>query len=102
MPKKPYNISDIKEKVAPVCRESGITKLLLFGSYVTDCATDESDIDFVVYDDSGALRGSQFYAFVGDLRALFYPISVDVVESIEQIDWLESAILEEGVFVYES
>jgi hypothetical protein len=99
-----YTLSQIQEKVTPVCREWGVTKLLLFGSYARGEATEESDIDLVVYDARNSLSGSGFYALVGDLRDLFRTNQVEVVgdSEITRIPWLATTIANEGVALYES
>ncbi|MCL2045286.1 MAG: nucleotidyltransferase domain-containing protein [Oscillospiraceae bacterium] len=98
-----YSISQIKEIIEPVCKEWGIEKMLLFGSYAKGEATDESDIDLIVYDTNNNLSGSRFYALVGDLRDLFNPVPVEVLESCdkERISWLSVAVEKEGIVVYE-
>ena len=42
-------ISELIEKVTEICKENGVRRLELFGSFATGTATDTSDIDFVVY-----------------------------------------------------
>ena len=99
-----YTLSQIQEKIVPICREWGIAKLLLFGSYARGEATENSDIDFVVYDTENKLAGSGFYALVGDLRNIFNTNKVEVVDSseIESIPWIAFNIKNEGVALYES
>ena len=99
-----YNVDQIKEKVAPICRQWQIGKLLLFGSYAKEEATDKSDIDFIVYDTNNSLSGAKFYALVGDLRDTFMPIQVEVIEDVEKecIPWIDDLIVSEGVTVYDS
>jgi len=99
-----YSISNIKEKVAPICSEWGIEKLLLFGSYAKGEATEESDIDLIVYDANNNLSGSKFYALVGDLRNVFVPVQVEVLEICEKerITWLTAIEEKEGVVLYEA
>ena len=99
-----YSISQIKEKVAPICSEWGIEKMLLFGSYANGEATDGSDIDLIVYDANNNLAGSKFYALVGDLRNVFVPVQVEVLESSdrERIAWLAATEEKEGIVIYES
>ena len=41
-------IRNIQDKIAPVCRQYGIDKVFLFGSYVRGEATEQSDIDLRV------------------------------------------------------
>ena len=98
-----YSIPQIKEKVDPICAEWGIGKLLLFGSYAKGEATENSDMDFIVFDTNQTLTGSRFYALVGDLRNAFNPTNVEVIEDTEYINipWMSDTILREGVTVYE-
>lgn len=44
------SIDDVIAKVTDVCKQCGVTKLVLIGSFATGTATPTSDIDFVVYD----------------------------------------------------
>ena len=99
-----YDITQIKEKVAPICEQWQIGKLLLFGSYAKGVATDKSDIDFIVFDTNKSLSGSKFYALVGDLRDTFMPVQVEVLEDVEKeyVPWIDDLIINEGVTVYDS
>ncbi len=42
-------ISELIERVAAICKENGVKRLDLFGSFATGTAAPTSDIDFVVY-----------------------------------------------------
>lgn len=42
-------ISELTDKVAKICKENGVKRLDIFGSFATETATPTSDIDFVVY-----------------------------------------------------
>ncbi len=42
-------IPELIDRVEKICKENGVKKLYLFGSFATGTATPESDIDFVVY-----------------------------------------------------
>lgn len=42
-------IEELIEKVTEICRNNGVRRLDLFGSFATGTATPTSDIDFVVY-----------------------------------------------------
>ena len=99
-----YSINNIREKVAPVCEQWQIGKLLLFGSYAKGEATENSDLDFIVFDTNKSLLGSKFYALVGELRDVFNPINVEVLEDAEQnnIPWINDILASEGVVIYES
>ena len=99
-----YDIIQIKEKVAPICEQWQIGRLLLFGSYAKGEATEKSDIDFIVFDTNKSLSGTKFYALVGDLRDTFMPVQVEVLEEVEKenVPWIDELILNEGVTVYDS
>lgn len=43
------SIDDVITNVANVCKQCGVEKLVLIGSFATGTATPTSDIDFVVY-----------------------------------------------------
>lgn len=43
------SVDEIISKVSDICKQNGVTKLELFGSFATGTATPMSDIDFVVY-----------------------------------------------------
>ena len=45
---KQLSISEIKKRVIPILKESGITKSAVFGSYVRGEANEDSDIDLLV------------------------------------------------------
>lgn len=43
-------ISELIARVTKICKENGVKKLYLFGSFATGTATPESDIDIFDYD----------------------------------------------------
>jgi predicted nucleotidyltransferase len=98
-----YDLVKIKDTVNPICIEWGIDKLLLFGSYARDEATDNSDLDFIVFDLNNNLSGTKFYALVEDLRNAFSLVNVEVVEVSEKnnMPWINNVIVNEGITVYE-
>ena len=42
-------VQELIDRVTEICKKNGVVRLDLFGSFVTDTATDRSDIDFIVY-----------------------------------------------------
>ena len=46
-----YTIEEIKSKLYPIFEEAGVIKAFLFGSYAKGEATEDSDVDLVVYVD---------------------------------------------------
>ncbi|MCL1936132.1 MAG: nucleotidyltransferase domain-containing protein [Defluviitaleaceae bacterium] len=49
-------IEEIKEKIIPIAKEYGITKVALFGSFARGKATENSDIDILI-NESEKIRG---------------------------------------------
>lgn len=94
-----YTIDDIRNKTAPIAKEFGISRMSLFGSYARGEATDDSDVD--LYVDRGRLSNLlQYFAFVDELENVLH-CHVDVVTTgIEDKQFL-SAIMQEGVLLYE-
>ena len=94
-----YTIDDIRNKTVPIAKEFGITRMSLFGSYARGEATDDSDVD--LYIDRGKLSNLlQYFAFVDELENVLH-CHVDVVTTgIEDKQFL-SAIMQEGVLLYE-
>lgn len=94
-----YTIDDIRNKTAPIAKEFGISRMSLFGSYARGEATDDSDVD--LYIDRGKLSNLlQYFAFVDELENVLH-CHVDVVTTgIEDKEFL-SAIMQDGVLLYE-
>ena len=94
-----YTIDDIRNKTVPIAKEFGISRMSLFGSYARGEATDDSDVD--LYIDRGKLSNLlQYFAFVDELENALH-CHVDVVTTgIEDKQFL-SAIMQEGVLLYE-
>lgn len=94
-----YTIEEIKDKTIPIAKAYGISRMSLFGSYARGEAKDSSDVDF--YIDRGKLSNSlQYFAFVDELENALH-CHVDVVTTgIEDKQFL-SAIMQEGVLLYE-
>ena len=94
-----YSIDDIRNKTTPIAKAYGITRMSLFGSYARGEATDDSDVD--LYIDHGKLSNLlQYFAFVDELENALH-CHVDVVTTgIEDKEFL-SAIMQDGVLLYE-
>lgn len=94
-----YTIDDIRNKTTPIAREFGVSRMSLFGSYARGEATADSDVD--LYIDRGKLSSLlQYFAFVDELENVLH-CHVDVVSTgIEDKEFL-SAIMQEGVLLYE-
>lgn len=94
-----YTINEIRDKTTPIARAYGIGRMSLFGSYARGEAKDDSDID--LYIECGKLRSLlQYFAFIDELENVL-KCHVDVVTTgIEDKSFL-SAIMQEGVLLYE-
>lgn len=94
-----YTINEIKDKTTPIAKAYGIGRMSLFGSYARGEAKENSDVD--LYIDRGKLRSLlQYFAFVDELENAL-ECHVDVVTTgIEDKEFL-SAIMQEGVLLYE-
>ncbi|MDE6214052.1 MAG: nucleotidyltransferase domain-containing protein [Lachnospiraceae bacterium] len=94
-----YTINEIKDKTTPIAKAYGIGRMSLFGSYARGEAKEDSDVD--LYIERGKLRSLlQYFAFIDDLENVLN-CHVDVVTTgIEDKRFL-SAIMQEGVLLYE-
>lgn len=94
-----FTIKEIKDKTIPIAKSYGIERMSLFGSYARGEAKDDSDVD--LYIERGKLKSLlQYFAFVDELENVLN-CHVDVVTTgIEDKQFL-SAIMQEGVLLYE-
>ena len=94
-----YTINEIKNKTTPIAKAYGIGRMSLFGSYARGEAKDDSDVD--LYIERGKLKSLlQYFAFIDELENALH-CHVDVVTTgIEDKQFL-SAIMREGVLLYE-
>ncbi len=94
-----YTIGEIKDKTTPIAKAYGIKRMSLFGSYARGEAKDDSDVD--LYIERGKLRSLlQYFDFIDELENVLH-CHVDVVTTgIEDKQFL-SAIMQEGVLLYE-
>ena len=94
-----YTISEIKDKTTPIAKAYGIERMSLFGYYARGEAKNDSDVD--LYIERGKLNSLlQYFAFIDELENALN-CHVDVVTTgIEDKRFL-SAIMQEGVLLYE-
>ena len=99
MSKMCYTIEEIKEKITPLAKDSGVQTMYLFGSYARGEANDNSDVD--IYIDKGNLKSLiQYYSFVAKIEQSL-GCHVDVVTTgIQDKDFLKG-IMKEGVLLHE-
>ena len=75
---KIYSIDEIKKIVEPIAKRYGVQAIYLFGSYARGTATEESDMDFLVFGGDG-FKCSLVYAIGEDLREAFQK-DIDIFE----------------------
>ena len=76
-----YTIEKIKDIAAPIANKYKVESIYLFGSYARGEATENSDLDFLVF--GGAdFKLTDIFALAEDLRAAFQR-QVDVFEISE-------------------
>jgi len=88
----------IQDALAPVFKEHGVAKAVLFGSHAKGCARENSDVDLMV--DSG-LKGFAFCGLVEDVhQKLNRPVDVFDVTHINKGSKMEREIQTTGVVIY--
>jgi len=93
-----YDIKEIQRRLAPVFRDNGVRRAVLFGSYATGEACPKSDVDILV--DSG-LRGLAFVGLMGHVRdALQKEVDLLDVFYVKPGSRVEKEIQETGVQIY--
>ena len=96
---KVYSVGDIKTALDPVLRDYGVKSAVLFGSYVSGAANENSDVDLLL--DSG-LRGLKFVDLIEAIRtALDKEVDVFDVTHIIPDSRISSEISAKGVKIYE-
>lgn len=63
-------VEEIIQKAAKICRQNGVTRLDLFGSFATGTATPVSDIDLVVYGCKDILKLEKDLEAIDTLRKI--------------------------------
>ena len=101
MSNKIYSINEIKEKLNSLVKDTEINKIILFGSYAKNVATENSDIDLVI-DSRGKLMGFKLFSLISKIEELFNK-NVDAFEISEIIkdSLIEKEISTTGVIVYD-
>lgn len=94
-----YTINEIRDRTTPIAKAYGIGRMGLFGSYARGEAKEDSDVD--LYIERGKLKSLlQYFDFIYELENALN-CHVDVVTTgIEDKQFL-SAIMQEGVLLYE-
>ena len=88
-------IIDNKEAI----KNFGVTEIGLFGSYVRDEQTEESDIDILVDYRKGEMNFFKFINFCAMLEDIFRDMKVDVVTKNGMSEFIGPYILKEVEYV---
>ncbi len=93
------NINDIAEKVKPLAEKYKIKEVYLFGSYARNEATEDSDLDFLVYG-GDEFKLTLIFAFAEELRRDFKnDVDVFEIHEIDQESELYRRIMQERILI---
>lgn len=94
-----FTISKIKEIVKPIAAKYNVEEIYLFGSYARGEATEDSDLDFLVFGGK-SFKLTMIFALAEELREAFQK-EVDVFEihEVNQDSAFYSAIMKERLIV---
>jgi len=95
------SVTDIKNTVEPIVKNTKVEKVVLFGSYAKGIASESSDIDLCLIS-NGAITGLAFF----DLKSKFedsFDVSIDLLPDLDIIpnSPVDKQINESGVIIYE-
>jgi len=97
--RKVMTLKDITYIVKPLADKYKIQKVYLFGSYARDEATEESDIDLLVYGNED-FKATMVFAFAEELRrALNKNVDVFEIREVNQDSEFYKTIMKERVLV---
>jgi len=95
------SVADIKTTVEPILRGTKVIRLVLFGSYAKQTATEDSDIDLFMFS-NGEITGFAFYDIKAKIEEAF-TVNTHLLPDLDVIPHSPVAkqISEFGVVVYE-
>lgn len=101
MSEKIYTIEEIKAILTTVLDNMPVYSVVLFGSYAKNCATKNSDLDFII-DTKENLKGFKLFSLITKIEEAFKK-EVDAFEKAEIIEnsKIDDEIKRTGVVVYE-
>ena len=101
MSEKIYTIDEIKAILMKVLENMRVYSVVVFGSYAKNCATKNSDLDFII-DTKDTLKGFKLYSLITKIEEAFNK-DVDAFEKTEIIEnsKIDNEIKKTGVVVYE-
>ena len=100
-------IDEIREKIAPICKEYGVKRAWLFGSYARGDATEDSDVDIRIEETEGNQKLCGMFELGGlysDLEAVF-PSGIDLITKVPDDKWsyiFRKNVLKDEVLIYEN
>ncbi len=96
---KILTLDTITKKVKPIALKYGVDAIYLFGSYARGEATEESDLDFLVFGGNG-FKLTQIFALAEELRAAFgKEVDVFEIHEVNQDSDFYSNIMKERMLV---
>ena len=94
-------IAEIQQKLTPIFEENRIKKAILFGSYASGAATENSDIDLWI-DDEGHIRGLMFFGIRSEVEdTLNKEVDLIVEREIIPNSKIATEIKQKGIVIYE-
>ncbi len=98
---KIYTINEIKQILKRILENMPVYRVVLFGSYAKNIATENSDLDLVI-DTKEQLMGFKLYSLITKIEEEFNK-NVDAFEKSEIIEnsKIDEEIKKTGVVVYE-
>lgn len=98
---KIYTINEIKQILKRILENMPVYRVVLFGSYAKNIATENSDLDLVI-DTKEQLMGFKLYSLITKIEEEFNK-NVDAFEKSEIIEnsKIDQEIKKTGVVVYE-
>lgn len=101
MSKKIYTINEIKQILKKILENMPVYRVVLFGSYAKNLATENSDLDLII-DTKEQLMGFKLYSLITKIEEEFNK-NVDAFEKSEIIEnsKIDEEIKKTGVVVYE-
>jgi predicted nucleotidyltransferase len=96
-----YSLSEIKNRLSPVFKNSPVDRAVLFGSYAKGDATPSSDIDLLI-DSNGKIKGIDFFGILEEMtEALKKPVDLLEASQIIKDGRIHREIEQTGVVIYE-
>ena len=95
MSNKIYNISEIKNMLNIIFKDTEVKKVTLFGSYAKNEATCNSDIDLVI-DSNGKIKGFKLFSLISKIEDLFGKN----VDAFEQSEITPNSLVDKEIKVY--